>query len=623
MFKKTSMVLSFILCVLSCLAGVGSAQENPCSRPKVAVKAQFPYDKELMEYLAEKYPAQPRESWPGRIRESVLAELRMNSPDILFVPVDQQGGADCDYEIRYGVAPYGDGLLMDSNLVQKNACGFLGNILNTWNTRDPDLFRMIERNVDAHGSISQRIQEYESSHRVPPRGPEMEVSLMEEYVSPIKEERELEIKIGVRNCEGEPVYDPNHGQQVILPRHTKRGELICTKGFPQNCRSFDGSLLLEITGPQGASATFRLRKGMEASEEPLKVMTCGVDRKAVEEVSVPVQGMQMEAKAQDQVISPGEHTLIEVFLYKIAVRGQRVPAANQVIEITVKGLIDGSLSPRGKVATNEGGKVILEYRAGEKDKGIDIGARYQPEGYPDFVDAQVRVEVEPQKCWEGTVQMIVKAEAEAEKEETSRYGDGAIAKIIGEQLRAWTNYHVTVQFYFDRERGAILMGKDVDGSFHRRRHLKQETFGRCRKGEEWKIVDRIINESSEETFLTDNIQKIEVWLESLSGHSFFTLVLDPQSLLVHGTSTSYNNWKERQWICKGRTERNSPQEIEIKVPLAIPFVFSEQKNHETNVFGGEKTLKQEGSFSGVILKNVPEEAEVKYIWSVWRARCRK
>jgi len=30
------------------------------------------------------------------------------------------------------------------------------------------------------------------------------------------------------------------------------------------------------------------------------------------------------------------------------------------------------------------------------------------------------------------------------------------------------------------------------------------------------------------------------------------------------------------------------------------------------VFGGEKTLKKEGSFSGVILKNVPEHTEVKY-----------
>jgi len=576
-----------------------------------------------MEYLGGKYPAQPKESWPGQIQESVLAELRMNSPDTQFVPVDQAGGADCDYEFRYEVVPYGEGLLMDSNLVQKDACGLPGNILHTRNTSDSDLFHMIERNLDAHGSIGQRIQDYESSHLVPPRGPEMDISLSQEHVSPITEEREMEFKIRVRNCKGEPVYDPNHGQQVILPRHTKRGELVCTKGFRQNCRSFDASLLLEITGPQGASATYRLKRGMEASQEPLKIMSCGLDRRVLKEVSVPVQGMQMEAKAKDQVISPGEQTSIEVSLYKTTVQGERIPAANQVVEITVEGLIDGSLYPVGKLTTNEGGKLILKYRAGEKEKGIEIGAKYQPEGYPDFVSAQAHVEVEPQKCWEGTVQMILKAEVEAAKEETRRYGGGAIATIIREQLRGSTNYHLTVQFYFDKERGGILVSKSIDGGSHRKHQLKQESFGRCRKGEDWRVVDRIINESSEETFLMENIHKIQVWVESRPGHSLFRLTLDPQSLLVQGTSTSYNNWKERQWICKDRTERNSPQEIQIQGPMAIPFVFLEKKNYETNVFGGEKTLKKEGSFSGVILKNVPEHTEVKYIWSVWRARCRR
>ena len=167
------------------------------------------------------------------------------------------------------------------------------------------------------------------------------------------------------------------------------------------------------------------------------------------------------------------------------------------------------------------------------------------------------------------------------------------------------------------------MSKGIDGGSHRKHQLKQESFGRCRKGEEWRVVDRIINECSEETFLMEKIHKIQVSVESRPGHSFFTLALDPQSISVQGTSTSYNNWKERQWICKDRTERNSPQEIQIRVPLGIPFLFSKQKSYETNVFGGEKTLKQEGSFSGVILKNVPEHTEVKYIWSVWRARCRR
>jgi hypothetical protein len=620
MLKKTWM--SFFLVVVGFVQS-GFAQEDRCSKPRVAVQAQFSYEKELIEYLGETYPSQPRASWLERIRESVLAELRMNSPDIPFIPAEEGGAADCDYEFRYGVVPYGDGLQMDSNLAQKDACGFPGNLLQTINRKDSDVFRMIERNIDAYGSISQRIREFESSHRVPPRGPEMDISLRKEFVSPIKEEREMEIQIGVKNCKGEAVYDPNHGQKVILPRHTERGELICTKGFPQICRSFDATLLLEITSPAGASATYRLKKGMEASEDPLKIKTCGMDREVWKQVSVPIYGMQIEAEAKDPVISPGENTTIEVSLHKITLQGQMIPAANQTIDITVKGLIDGRLAPQGKVATNHAGKVVLKYHAGEKERRVEIHAKYQPEGYADFIEAQTFVEVEPQKCWEGTVQMIVNQKAEAEKRETRRFKDGAIQSIVHEKFKEFLNYHITVQFYFDQKHKGILLSKGVDGNSQRQYNLKNETFGRCRKGEAWRVVDRSIQESSEETHLIDNITKISVSVDSNPGFSVFTLGLEPQSILVHQTAISYPNWKERQWICTDRTERNPPQEISMELPLGIPFAFSEKKDYETNVFAGEKTIKHEGSFSGVILRNVPEPIEVRYIWSVWRAKCRK
>lgn len=431
MLKKTGVILFFTLIGFTRIC---FAQEDGCSKPKVAVQAQFPYEEELLEYLGGKYPAQPKESWLGSIRESVMAELKMNSPDIRFIPADEGGGADWDYEFRYNVVPYGDGLLMDSHLAQRNACGFPGNLLSTQNTRDADLFRTIEQNVDAHGNIGQRIQEYESSHRVPPRGPQMDVSLGRESVSPIREEREMEIMIGVTNCRGEPVFDPHHGQQVVLPRQTERGELKCARGFSQECRSYEATLLLGITSPAGASATYTLKRGMEASEDPLKIMTCGIDRNVVQEVSVPIHGMRIDAEARDKVISPGESTSIEISLYKIFLQGQRIPAANQMIEISATGLLDGSLSPRGKVATNEAGKVFLKYRAGEKEKRIDIHAMHQPEGYPDFVEARSFVEVEAQKCWEGTVQMIVKGEVKAEKEETTEFRDGAPAAVVREKL---------------------------------------------------------------------------------------------------------------------------------------------------------------------------------------------
>lgn len=136
-------------------------------------------------------------------------------------------------------------------------------------------------------------------------------------------------------------------------------------------------------------------------------------------------------------------------------------------------------------------------------------------------------------------------------------------------------------------------------------------------------MDRILKKSAEETFLIDNIQNIQVSVDSNPGFSLFTLGLEPQSLLAHTTSLSYPDWKERQWICKDRSERNPPTEVSSELTLGIPFVFSEKKHGEANGFRGEKTIKKEGSFSGMIPRNVPEPVEVKYSWSIWRAKCRK
>lgn len=622
-----------IICLMLILCISYDSLADTCSKPKVAVSRYNYWDEDaLVKYLNEKYPSQPRGSWLYQIEEKVLAELRMNSPDIVFIPGGGAEAQDCDYSFRYGLSLIGAGkdieskgikiseyiaFWMDSRLIQNNACGFLGNILDIKITKDDrDIFRTIERNIESYGSIRQRIEEFEESHRVPPRGPQMEISLDKQYVSPVKEERELDIKIEVKNCKGQPVFDKNHGQEVILPRKTSRGEIKPTKGFPQDFMVTDNVVILKITYPVGASATYTLKKGMDASEEPLKILTCGIDRKAIKEISIPIYGMLIEATPKDKVISPGETTQIEIHLFKYSLQGNRIPAANQMIDITVKGLIDGSLSPRGKVTTDKDGKAVLNYRAGEKEKRIDIDAKYQPEGYPESINAQTYVEVEAQECWEGTVQMIVNGEKDWKNDTRQGFS------IIHEELKFFRNDHFVVQFYYDRKNKGILMAKSISGSSKLETAQKFESEGRCREHEPWRVISWRTSENLKEDRVVDQIKEIRsVSVEKIKGKSLFTFGLDPVDISVQHTKT-WCNEKEKYNICSGKTERGSPRTVTLTTAYPFPFAIADKRDYETNAFIGEKTIPYE-SAETMVAGSVPYTTVVKYQWAVWRTKCRK
>jgi hypothetical protein len=105
----------------------------------------------------------------------------------------------------------------------------------------------------------------------------MEFALEKPYVSPKLDEREMDIRVRVRNCRGEPVFDRYHGQVVIFPRRTERGELRPTKGFPQDFVVTENLVLLEITGEEGGSVTYTLREGLEPGFDLFQAKTCGID----------------------------------------------------------------------------------------------------------------------------------------------------------------------------------------------------------------------------------------------------------------------------------------------------------------------------------------------------------
>jgi len=380
------------------------AQEDSCSKPRVAVQLTEIHD-EVFELLNSKSVPQPRGSWIRQIQGKVLEELRMGSPGTEFVPVEGVGGAlpsDCDYRFQYLMALIGAGedieiwggvldseytaYFMISKLAQNNPCGGSDWLLGVESTEeDEDVFQTIEHNIEAWGDIGRRIEDFEASHPVPPRGPELHHTQSREYVSPLEGERSLDIKIDVTNCRGEPVYYVNRGQRVVLPKDTERGEIRPTRGFPQECLDTGKFTVLIIVRPQGAKATYTLKRGMESKVETVEMTTCGVDAKLVEETEIHIYGIDIEVSPGKTVVCEGDSTTVEVKLSKVDTDGNKEPIAGQNVKVEVSGLVDGDVTPLGEIVTGEDGIAVVTYRAGGQDRSVTFGAEFQPPGFPDSV----------------------------------------------------------------------------------------------------------------------------------------------------------------------------------------------------------------------------------------------
>lgn len=367
--------LPALACILALgFTSVAPATAQNCSPVKAAVSVNIVDQEKFIAFLNEKYPSQPEASWLHQIQEKILAELRNNSPDIDFFLAAPGSGVEGDYRMKFELTLMGagqeiqigrvrlsevTGFAITSTLKQNSACGFPGRLVaNEFNgAHTPeaimrDIFRLIEYNIDAYGSISDRIQEFEKSHPVPPRGPEIEFSLSRDYVSPLKDEREVEIRIQVKNCRGEPVCDRFRGQIVMLPRKTERGELKPTPRFPQEAEVQGDLILLKLVRPQGGSVTYTLKKGVDLSVDTFKMETCGMDRKAIEEVVVPIAGLALESRAQAPVLPADSSTKVDLKLTKMLPSGSREPLAGRKISLKVKGL---------KAAAGDTPAVVLRY----------------------------------------------------------------------------------------------------------------------------------------------------------------------------------------------------------------------------------------------------------------------
>lgn len=436
-------------------------QEGACSEPKVAVVLEEIID-EVFDHLYRQHPYQPKETWLIQIQEKVMQELRKNSPGTQFISASGKPPEDCDYSFSYILRLIGAGegkeiegvkssayaaYFMISELKTIGKCGVLDKVFNHAVTQDnPDIFQTIEQNIAAHGNIGHLIREHEDSHPVPPRGPELEVSQEPEKVSPLEEETKLDTKIKVTNCKGESVYDKHHGQIVLLPRKTDRGELKPTKGFNQDSKVTENLVMLIIISPEGASATYTLKKGTDPGIEQIKISTCGLDKIAVEETEIHISGLEIKVTPRRRTLRPGEKTQIQIEFNKVDQEGNMEPVAEKKLKLEVKGLIDGSVSPETEVLTDENGKATLTYQAGDSDKKVTFQAEYKPKDIPETVKGEARISVFREALWTGTV-TYTRSYTQKKEGQGPSVSKVTMQKIIKEnatfQIHGWPFSHST------------------------------------------------------------------------------------------------------------------------------------------------------------------------------------
>ena len=617
-------LLVFSLVLLTMALPEVHAREDGCSRPRVSVSGAVVDEADFQEYLKGQYPHHSWESLWQEIRATVLEELRENSPQIDFV----EDGSGCDYSFSYTLGLIAAGkdvevagvlegeytaVFMSSKLVQNNACGFPGSVLGVSVVRDdPDVFRTIERNIDRYGSLETCILEYERTHRVPPRGPVMEFALEKPYVSPKLNEREMDIRVRVKNCQGVPVFDRYHGQVVIFPRRTERGELRPTKGFPQGFVVTENLVLLEITGEEGGSVTYTLKEGLEPGIDLFQAKTCGIDMVRVQDVlpPVPIAGVTLEVEPEEVYIAPGASTALEVRLFQVTPDGVHVPLEGEVVTIEAKGLVDGSLKPQGEVRTDARGRIRLMYQAGVQEEGVEVIARYQPREYPDAVEERTSVAlVEEPACWRGTVDITVdRFFRETKKSDPAECGRDESELIV--EIHA----HVWGELLLRPGQPATILSQDFSGTYEMTiKTFHESCVTTCRrKGVRGEVPVRPGSWESSETrvrgTLSDRDFRVSasVVVDRKTGQYRFSCGF--RGLVWRGFSEVLSRYHD---VCTGETRETSTASLETELER-----FEMSSGEIQGVTPDLKVVKGEK-----VVEYPLSTGTVKYTWDFQRIPC--
>ncbi len=346
-------------------------------------------------------------------------------------------------EYRSPVYDQQTAFLMFSALVVCSPCiPLMTYIISIEKAVGTDIFQLIKDLINYYNfPLDLNIQRWEDKHPAPARGPEMEIRYEKEYLSLLDEEsRKTEVYIKVKNCHGVYVYKKDHGQPVYFLKEMERLEY---KDDPDNrCQiGFDWGIFSTVfTGKEfEAIGQYKVKNGIEPSIEKPRFKTCGIGNNSLieHEGEIIVRGLELLVEPWRTAILNGEKTTISIDLHETDPNGNKFPAENQEVQISITGLVDGTISPSGNVTTDDMGVAWVDYKAGKEDKQIKITATFTPPGYTEKVKGEATINVKPLEYDATlTVKGSYKKTESSSFKETNGWGDSERTSDLNELREA-------------------------------------------------------------------------------------------------------------------------------------------------------------------------------------------
>lgn len=433
---KHYVIAIYILLLLS-NAGL-QGQDGNCPKIKVGIKIAEVYP-EVFDHLNREYKSEKSKAvWLAELGALLMKSLRENSPEIEFIYLSADPGADYDYLFTTLIALIGGGedieaiqeqtiingdnfirvpplyrseyidyYVLSSLIVNSNCSPNRRYILIVEKDKNRDINLAITGNVVKFWRLVNIIEDRENLRPVPPREPAIEIRLEKEYLSVLSEEaRKMKIYENVKSCNGKPAFfKSNLSQPVLFPKNTDRGQIMVS----DNC-SMDpvgpNSQNILVNEAGDAVGEYTLIKGLEAKLEKITLSTCPLGNKPniEKEVEIIIRGLELKVEPERKVIFNGEQTTITIDLHELDPDGNIFPAAQREVLIEITGLVDGTISHSEKVTTDDMGTAIIEYKAGQKDRQLKITATFTPPGYPEKAKGEGVITVKkPEGDFTGTI----------------------------------------------------------------------------------------------------------------------------------------------------------------------------------------------------------------------------
>jgi hypothetical protein len=412
-------------------ASVSFAQDDDCDKIRVGVYFND-LGENVIEHLNEKYGTKSKQEWIDDIDERVVKALQTNSPELDIFSRRQDENKDPHYIFRY---------LLNLNIIETNEIippiastrvdPITGWTLTEWSeavweeetafwncgslfinspcypnyryilaielTKDLELDGAIAKLSQGMWRLTNLIEESEAKRPVPARGPQMEIDYEKDYLSILeKEDREMEVKVKVKNCKGEYLYSNVESQPVYFQKDVNRCEIKHVLDCED--RGSYGNNEVVLTNKQyEAKLKYKVKEGIDASKEKVNLGTCGIggSSEVWEEGKLIIRGLEIKVKPNRNQITCDESTEIKLTFSETDPDGNEYPIEGKDLEVKITGRVNGSLKAKNGYSTDANGEVILVYKAGSEDRNIHITASFQPEDYPEKVEGKGSITVKP------------------------------------------------------------------------------------------------------------------------------------------------------------------------------------------------------------------------------------